>query len=92
MSNETTKSKRAIEETKVLNSRQERRMAMAGVSFEIAAVKPGLVTLWSKATMKMIKGLATLNNFTIKYMKSTSRIPSMLIDFLAVKPYSQGVL
>ena len=57
--------------SKNTKAKEEIRVVMVGVSFEIAEVKPGLMTLWFKATMKMIKGLATLNNSTIKYMKST---------------------
>ena len=66
--------------------------AMVGAFFGIVEVKHELETLWYKAMMKMIKGLATLNNSTIRYMRSTSRILSMLTGFREARPFSLEVL
>ena len=66
--------------------------AMVGAFLGIVEVILVLVTSWFKAMMKMIKGLATLNNSTIRYMRSTSKIQSMLTGFREARPFSLEVL
>ena len=57
----------------------------------ISVATTELVTWGCKATMKKIKGPATSNNSTIKFMTSSLRIASLLIEFRAVKPFSLGI-
>ena len=82
------KKRKAIGGIRAFDFLMKRRKAMVGAFLGIAEVIPGQVTSWFKAMMKTTKGLATLNNSTIKYMKSTSKILSMLTGFLAARPSS----
>ena len=84
--------RKARDEIRVFASLIKIRKALVGASFGIAEVKLGLMTSWFKAMMKMIKGPATSNNSTIKYMRSTSRILSMLTEFHAARPFSLEIV